>query len=89
VTSGTVDEDGTPVSYKQFQPTAGSEYGDFWATTPASSTATVSYVDDAGASQSTTCPSGCLLFYPGGPTWHRTPHLVGTSGWSSVITGIF
>ncbi|MBM9438016.1 VCBS repeat-containing protein [Actinacidiphila bryophytorum] len=89
VTSGTVDEDGTPVTYKQFQPTPGSEYGDFWATTPASSTATVSYVDDAGTSQSTTCPTGCLLFYPGGPTWHRTPHLVGTGGWSSVITGIF
>lgn len=88
VTTGTVDEDGTLVTFKQFQPTPGSEYGDFWATTPASTSA-VSYVDATGASQTITCPTGCLLFYPGGPTWHRSPHLAGVGAWSTVIVDIF
>jgi hypothetical protein len=89
VVNATIDEDGTPVAYRQFQPTPGEEYGDFWATTPASTTATVTYQDDTGASQTTTCPTGCLLFYPGGPTTHRAPHLVGNGAWNTTITGIY
>ncbi|MFJ4776348.1 hypothetical protein [Streptomyces sp. NPDC088762] len=34
-------------------------------------------------------PTGCLLFYPGTPTTHRNPLLVGTSGWNTTITAIF
>lgn len=80
---------GTNIIYRQFQPTPGETYGDLWATTPADANYTVNYVDDAGAAKSTTCPTGCLLFYPGGPTAHRSPHLVGTAGWDTGITGIF
>jgi hypothetical protein len=80
---------GTTTTYHQFQPTSGETYGDLWATTPADSTYTFDYVDSTGTTQSTTCPTGCLLFYPGGPTTHEKPHLVGTSGWDTVITDIF
>ncbi|MEV6013194.1 VCBS repeat-containing protein [Streptomyces sp. NPDC051976] len=89
VVTATVDSDGTAITYHQFQPTPGDEYGDFWATTAASTTATVTYVDSNGTAQSTTCPTGCLLFYPGSPTWHRAPNLVGTAAWSSQITAIY
>ncbi|MFD9487014.1 FG-GAP repeat domain-containing protein [Streptomyces sp. NPDC059991] len=80
---------GTNIAYRQFQPKSGDEYGDIWATTPADPNYTVNYVDGSGTSRSTTCPTGCLLFYPGGPTSHRSPTLVGTAGWASVITNIY
>ncbi|MET9219965.1 hypothetical protein ABZX65_14555 [Streptomyces sp. NPDC003300] len=80
---------GADIAYRQFQPTDGETYGDLWATTPADANATINYVDDAGAAMSTNCPTGCLLFYPGGPTAHRSPHLVGTAAWATRITGIF
>ncbi|MEV4334158.1 hypothetical protein AB0K02_27120 [Streptomyces sp. NPDC049597] len=80
---------GTSITYRQFQPTANETHGDLWATTPADPDLTVSYVDDNGTAKTTTCPTGCLLFYPGGPTTHRPPRLVGLSGWNTSITGIF
>ncbi|MGW0939780.1 FG-GAP repeat domain-containing protein [Streptomyces sp. NPDC002666] len=80
---------GTDITYRQFQPKAGEAPGDVWATTPADSALTIDYTDDTGAAKSTTCPSGCLLFYPGAPTYHKYPKLVGLSGWDTVITGIF
>ncbi|MGW3402971.1 hypothetical protein ACWDPI_15515, partial [Streptomyces zhihengii] len=80
---------GETSTFRQFQPATGETYGDFWATTPADPGYTVNYVDNNGAAASTTCPTGCLLFYPGGPTTHRTPRLVGSAAWSTVITGIF
>ncbi|GGU11476.1 VCBS repeat-containing protein [Streptomyces lateritius] len=79
----------TTYNFKQFEPTTGEEYGDFWATTPADSSTPVSYVDEAGNWTSTLCPTGCLLAYPGGPTTGRPPHLAGTSGWATAITGIY
>ncbi|WP_405810417.1 hypothetical protein OG729_36955 [Streptomyces sp. NBC_00210] len=80
---------GTDITYRQFQPTSGETYGDVWATTPADPALTVPYVDDTGAAKTTTCPTGCLLFYPGGPTTHRSPRLVGLGSWDTSITGIF
>ena len=80
--------DGEPVLYRQFQPTAGQELGDIWATTSADSR-TITYVDDQGVSRTTTCPTGCLLFYPGWtPGTGRTPKLVGVSGWATLISKI-
>ncbi|MFG2776013.1 hypothetical protein [Streptomyces sp. NPDC048350] len=89
VTSTSVEEDGQEILFKQFQPTPGEEYGDFWATTPADPDLTVGYVDSTGTSRTTTCPTGCLLTYPGGPTLHRQPYLSGTGAWATTITGIF
>lgn len=80
---------GEPVTYRQFQPTAGEAYGDLWATTPADPNFSVGYLDAAGTWKTTTCATGCLLFYPGGPTTHRQPRLVSTSNWDTTITGIF
>lgn len=80
---------GTDVTYRQFQPKAGEAYGDLWATTPADPDLGVPYVDDTGAAKTTTCPTGCLLFYPGGPTTHRSPRLIGLGAWATLITGIF
>ncbi|MGW2965253.1 FG-GAP repeat domain-containing protein [Streptomyces sp. NPDC001220] len=80
---------GTDITYRQFQPTSGDTYGDLWATTPADPNYTVNYVDDTGTAQTTTCPSGCLLFYPGRATALTSPHLVGSSNWEVSITGIF
>ncbi|MFF7216332.1 FG-GAP repeat domain-containing protein [Streptomyces sp. NPDC008238] len=80
---------GTSITYRQFQPTPGETSGDLWATTPADPDYTVDYVDDTGAAKSTTCPNGCLLFYPGGPATVRSPRLVGTSGWDTTVTNIF
>ncbi|MEU6621997.1 hypothetical protein ABZ926_14655 [Streptomyces litmocidini] len=83
------DAPGTLYKFKQFTPTAGQEQGDFWATTPADPDTPVEYMDGSGNLTSRLCPTGCLLTYPGGPTWHGTPRLAGTSGWATVITGIF
>ncbi|WP_153183248.1 hypothetical protein [Streptomyces sp. E5N91] len=90
VTTGSYSDPdaGTDITYHQFQPTTDETYGDLWATTPADPDYTVNYTDDTGTSQSTTCPTGCLLFYPGGPSTHRTPKLVGLSSWDTVITNI-
>ncbi|MER7761923.1 hypothetical protein [Streptomyces sp. NPDC097619] len=82
-------EDNTTQSALQFLPTSGEQLGDLWATTPADPDLTVSYIDGDGNPATRTCPSGCLLFYPGAATTHRQPRLVGTGAWSSVITGIF
>ncbi|WP_332759885.1 FG-GAP repeat domain-containing protein [Streptomyces sp. MT206] len=88
VVNKTIDDDGTPISYREFQPKAGDERGDVWATTPADPNYTVSYDDGTGATATTTCPTGCLLFYPGGATTHRQPLKVGNSGWSYYITSL-
>ncbi|MFE7948722.1 hypothetical protein [Streptomyces sp. NPDC057426] len=89
VTDAEITDEGQVTAFKQFQPTPGEAYGDFWATTPADANLTVGYVDSTGTSRTTTCPTGCLLTYPGGPTWHRQPSLAGTAGWATTITGIF
>ncbi|MFI8105415.1 hypothetical protein [Streptomyces sp. NPDC086023] len=81
--------DGAAISYKGFVPTPGETPGDLWATTPADPDLVINYVTSSGTARSTTCPTGCLLFYPGGETTHRSPQLVGTSSWTSAITGIF
>ncbi|WP_148639862.1 hypothetical protein [Streptomyces sp. Mg1] len=88
VVSKTFDDDGTLIPYREFQPKAGDERGDLWATTPADGNYTVSYDDGTGATATTTCPTGCLLFYPGGATTHRKPLKVGNSGWSYSITSL-
>lgn len=89
VVNKTADDDGTPKPYKQFQVKAGDEPGDLWATTPSNADYPVRYVDSAGNAQTASCPTGCLLFYPGGPSSNKSPLLVGTSGWSSSINGLF
>ncbi|MFD9412426.1 FG-GAP repeat domain-containing protein [Streptomyces sp. NPDC059989] len=89
VVNKTANDDGTLIPYREFQPKSGDERGDLWATTPADPNYTVAYEDATGTQQSTTCPTGCLLFYPGTTTTHRKPLLVGTSGWSTTITGLF
>ncbi|MFJ6438271.1 hypothetical protein [Streptomyces sp. NPDC091416] len=96
VTTGTYSDPdaGTPITYRQFQPKTDDELGDVWATTPADSNLAIDYIDGTGATKQTTCPSGCLLFYPGVRTSHQYPShkyptLVGLSGWDTVITGIF
>ncbi|MFJ5552523.1 hypothetical protein [Streptomyces sp. NPDC093225] len=80
---------GVPTPYKRFVPTPGESAGDLWATTSADPDAVVPYVKSDGSTASTTCPTGCLLFYPGGTTTHRSPQLVGTGSWSTAITGLF
>ncbi|MEW2298007.1 hypothetical protein ABZ719_35845 [Streptomyces sp. NPDC006743] len=91
VTTGTYSDPdaGSDITYHQYQPTTGEAYGDVWATTPADPNYTVSYADSSGTEQTTTCPTGCLLFYPGTATTLRKPKLVGTSSWDTTITGIF
>ncbi|MCX5392889.1 VCBS repeat-containing protein [Streptomyces sp. NBC_00094] len=90
-TSVTVNDEGTNKTYnfKQFAPTPGEEYGDWWATTSADADTPVDYVDGSGNWTSTLCPTGCLLTYPGGPASGRPPHLAGNAGWANIITGIF
>ncbi|MFE2013949.1 hypothetical protein [Streptomyces sp. NPDC059491] len=90
-TSVTVNDEGTNKTYnfKQFVPTPGEEYGDWWATTTADPDTPVDYVDANGTWTSRLCPTGCLLTYPGGPTTGRSPQITGSSGWANVITGIF
>ncbi|MFJ5547702.1 FG-GAP repeat domain-containing protein [Streptomyces sp. NPDC093225] len=90
VTGSYTDPAGGPaVPYRQFRPTAGRSYGDFWATTPADPARTVRYVDADGTRRTTTCVTGCLLFHPGGRTAPSDPLLAGTAGWATTVTGIF
>ncbi|MFB6519453.1 hypothetical protein [Streptomyces sp. NPDC056401] len=89
VVSKTITDEGQVIPYKQFQPKAGDEQVDLWATTPADAKRVVNYVDGAGKAASTTCPTGCLLFYPGGPTGLKQPQLVGASGWATSVTNLF
>ncbi|MEV7418410.1 VCBS repeat-containing protein [Streptomyces sp. NPDC089919] len=89
VKTKSVSLDGVTTYFKQFVPTAGESAGDLWATTAADPDLVVPYVKDDGTAASTTCPTGCLLFYPGGETTHRSPRLVGTGSWTTTITGIF
>ncbi|WP_327256186.1 hypothetical protein [Streptomyces sp. NBC_01244] len=89
VVSKTITDDGQVIPYKQFQPKAGDEQGDLWATTPADPKLVVNYVTSTGAPATTTCPSGCLLFHPGGPTGLKAPLLVGGSGWATGVTQLF
>ncbi|MCY0931004.1 VCBS repeat-containing protein [Streptomyces sp. H27-H1] len=88
VVNKTVTDDGTVIKYKVFQPKAGDELGDVWATTPADPDYLVNYTGSSGTT-TTTCPSGCLLLYPGGPTGVKVPYLVGLGGWSTSIKNIF
>ncbi|MCM1968277.1 VCBS repeat-containing protein [Streptomyces sp. G1] len=89
VVSKTITDEGQVIPYKQFQPKAGDEQGDLWTTTPADAKRVVNYVDSAGKAATTTCPTGCLLFYPGGPTGLKQPQLVGASGWATSVTNLF
>ncbi|MFI5860258.1 hypothetical protein [Streptomyces sp. NPDC051546] len=89
VVNKTITDEGQVIPYKQFQPKAGDEPGDLWATTPADPKRVVTYVDSAGKAATTTCPTGCLLFYPGGPTGLKQPQLVGASGWATSVTHLF
>ncbi|WP_407836115.1 hypothetical protein ACE1OC_06235 [Streptomyces sp. DSM 116496] len=89
VVSKTMTDEGQVIPYKQFQPKAGDEQGDLWATTPADAKRVVNYVDSAGKAATTTCPTGCLLFYPGGPAGLKQPQLVGASGWATSVTNLF
>ncbi|MFI6864543.1 FG-GAP repeat domain-containing protein [Streptomyces sp. NPDC050421] len=84
VTSKTYNDDGAVIPYREFQPKAGEHYGDIWATTAANPDTTITYVKADGTTGSTTCPSGCLLFYPGGKTTHGQPRLVGAAGWNTI-----
>ncbi|MCX5128017.1 hypothetical protein [Streptomyces sp. NBC_00347] len=89
VVSKTITDEGQVIPYKQFQPKAGDEQGDLWTTTPADAKRVVNYVDSAGKAATTTCPTGCLLFYPGGPTGLKQPQLVGARGWATSVTNLF
>ncbi|MBT2452134.1 VCBS repeat-containing protein [Streptomyces sp. ISL-43] len=89
VVSKSVNDDGTLIQYKEFQPKAGDQLSDIWATTPADPNYVVDYVDSTGTAATTTCPTGCLLFYAGGPTSTKPPLLVGGSGWATSIARIF
>ncbi|WP_327303215.1 hypothetical protein OG730_06045 [Streptomyces sp. NBC_01298] len=89
VVSKTITSDGQVIPYKQFQPKAGDQQGDLWATTPADPELVVNYVTSGGRAATTTCPTGCLLFYPGGLTGFRAPLLVGASGWATSVTNLF
>lgn len=89
VVNKSIIDDGQVVKYRQFQPEAGDEQGDLWATTPADPELVVNYVTSAGAAATTTCPTGCLLFYPGGPNGLKPPLLVGGSGWATGVTNLF
>ncbi|MFD5143601.1 hypothetical protein [Streptomyces sp. NPDC058401] len=89
VVNKTITDEGQVIPYKQFQPKAGDEQGDLWATTPADPKRVVNYVDSAGKPATTTCPTGCLLYYPGGPTGLKQPQLVGASGWATSVTNLF
>ncbi|GGT61059.1 FG-GAP repeat domain-containing protein [Streptomyces purpureus] len=86
----TDEDDGHTITYRQFQPTPGEETGGIWATTPADNR-TITYVDDAGTTKTTTCPNGCLLFYPGwtADSPNRLPKLVGTSAWATTVINIY
>ncbi|WP_199881239.1 hypothetical protein [Streptomyces sp. CB03911] len=66
--------------YRQFTPTSGQENGDILATTPADQTASVTYTAADGSSKTTSCPTGCLLLYPGTPTGLAGPRLVAQGG---------
>ncbi|MFI2611076.1 hypothetical protein [Kitasatospora sp. NPDC018619] len=70
---GTVADSGK--GYRLFTPTPGQGTGDVLATTPADPAATVTYHTADGTAQTTTCPTGCLLMYPGTPTGLGQPRL--------------
>ncbi|MFE4359951.1 hypothetical protein ACFVXH_07950 [Kitasatospora sp. NPDC058184] len=70
---GTVADSGK--GYRLFTPTPGQSTGDVLATTPADPAAPVTYYTADGTAQSTTCPTGCLLMYPGTPTGLGQPRL--------------
>ncbi|MFZ3493337.1 hypothetical protein ACODT5_08945 [Streptomyces sp. 5.8] len=89
VVSKTITDEGQVIKYDQFQPKAGDGQGDLWATTAADSKLVVNYVTSTGTAATTTCPTGCLLFYPGGPTGLKAPLLVGASGWATRVTNLF
>ncbi|MEU9148480.1 hypothetical protein [Streptomyces sp. NPDC048349] len=89
VVTKSVNDDGITIYYREFQPKTGDDLADLWATTPADPNQTVTYDDGTGTIKTTTCPTGCLLFYPGTQTGHRTPLKVGDTNWSTTTTGIF
>nr|WP_223243396.1 DNRLRE domain-containing protein [Streptomyces sp. CBMA123] len=70
---GSVTDSGR--GYSVFTPTPGHTVGDVVAATPADATATVTYYTADGTAQTTTCPTGCLLTYPGTPTGLGLPRL--------------
>ncbi|MBT2454967.1 VCBS repeat-containing protein [Streptomyces sp. ISL-86] len=87
VVNKSVDDGVTVIPYKEFQPKTGDNLGDFWATTPADPNYSVRYDDGTGTTATITCPTGCLLFYPGGATTHRQPLKI--AEWTRYITGLF
>lgn len=89
VVSKTIKDDGHDIAYRVFQPKAGDELGDVWATTPNDPDYIVNYVESNGTTATRTCPTGCLLLYPGTSTTVKVPYLVGVSGWSTSIKAIF
>lgn len=84
VSTKTIDDDGAITSYREFQPKPNKQYGDFWATTAANPDTVITFDKGDGTEGSTTCPTGCLLFYPGEKTTHSQPRLVGTAGWNTI-----
>ncbi|MFD8479658.1 hypothetical protein [Kitasatospora sp. NPDC059673] len=66
-----VEDPGEGYTYRRFTPNA-TQATAFWAGTPADSAA-VTYRDTAGADKSTTCPTGCTLFYTGNASGFTTP----------------
>ncbi|SOB84480.1 FG-GAP-like repeat-containing protein [Streptomyces sp. 1331.2] len=70
---GSVTDSGK--GYPLFTPTPGQATGDVLATTSADPAAAVTYYTADGTAQTTTCPTGCLLMYPGTPTGLGLPRL--------------
>ncbi|MFG2823060.1 FG-GAP-like repeat-containing protein [Kitasatospora sp. NPDC048365] len=81
-----VQDPGETASFKRFDPTAGQNGGDLIAATPADASAAVNYTDDGTTTKSVTCPTGCLLFYPGGTSGlDALPRLIGNGSWASYV----
>ncbi|MFI9331212.1 hypothetical protein ACIGZJ_27220 [Kitasatospora sp. NPDC052868] len=72
--------DGHPL----FTPTPGQQVGDVLATTPPDTNIPVTYYTADGNAQTITCPTGCLLLYPGAPTGLGLPRLVSLGGLNTV-----
>ncbi|WP_316520898.1 FG-GAP-like repeat-containing protein [Kitasatospora brasiliensis] len=74
--------------YPLFTPTPGQATGDVLAMAPADPAAVVTHYGADGSAQTTTCPTGCLLMYPGTPTGLGLPRLVGQGNLLHVTTAL-